>query len=54
MDKLRQEMVDLAHDRGDGHGKKEIEVAVTMQVRPDRAKFRNLGKYCPELIYVCK
>jgi hypothetical protein len=25
-------MVDLAHDRGEGHSKKAIQVAITMQV----------------------
>ena len=30
--RLRQEMVDFAHNRGEGHSKKDLTVAVTMQV----------------------
>ena len=30
--RLRQEMVDFAHNRGEGHAKKDLTVAVTMQV----------------------
>ncbi len=29
---LREEMVEFAHDRGEGHAVKDLDVAVTMQV----------------------
>ena len=29
---LRQEMVDFAHNRGEGHALKDLQVALTMQV----------------------
>jgi hypothetical protein len=31
--RLREELVEFAHDRGEGHSNKDIQVAVSMQVK---------------------